>query len=107
MMHRGEKYLTSLERKVKNILDKIGVKYVSQFPTRTGFIIDFAVFINGRKIAIEVDGEKWHSSKEAKKRDRFKDYQLTREGWKVIRIKEQQIKSNVLERYLVKVLVNH
>lgn len=89
MKNKHKLHITSLERIVKDYLDKNKMDYIFQFPTRTGFVIDFAIF--GKKVAIEVDGKKWHSSKEAKKRDRFKDYQLRREGWKVIRIEEEEI----------------
>ena len=90
-MIRKDIHITNLEEIVKEYLDKEEVDYIFQFSTRTGFIIDFA--IPSKKVAIEVDGEKWHSSKEAMKRDRFKDYQLRREDWKVIRIKEEEINS--------------
>lgn len=85
---RGSIQLTSLERKAEEILDSLNIEYISQYPTRTGFVIDFAIINNGYKIAIETDGEHWHTTKKQKKKDRFKDYMLKREGWKVIRIKE-------------------
>ena len=87
-MTRGSIYLTSLEEQAKDVLEELDVAYIAQHPTHSGFIIDFAIL--DQKIAIEVDGTKWHSSKEAKKRDRFKDYQLRREGWLVIRLKEEE-----------------
>jgi len=77
--------LTSLERKVKEALDKLGVEYVPQYSTRTGFVIDFLIFLNGRKIALEVDGP-YHELKEVRRRDKFKDYMLKREGYKVVRV---------------------
>ena len=88
-MERNNLHYTNIEKKVKQFLDKNQKEYVFQYSTRTGFVIDFALL--KERIAIEVDGTNWHSSKEAKKRDRFKDYQLRREGWKVIRIKEEEI----------------
>ena len=103
-MSRGEIDLTSLEKKAKEILNKIGIEYIPQYPTRTGFVIDFAVIEKDRKIAIELDGTKWHSSKKAQQRDRFKDYQLKREGWKVVRIKEDEI--NKMEELLASIIGN-
>ena len=88
-MERGKHHYTNLEQKVKEYFDKKDIDYVFQFPTRTGFVVDFALL--KERIAIEVDGKKWHSSKEAKKRDRFKDYMLRREGWRVVRIKEKEM----------------
>jgi len=82
---------TKLEKRVESLLRALHLPYIPQYPVRSGFVIDFAVFRKGEKIAIEVDGERWHSSEKAKKRDRFKDYMLRREGWKVIRIKEQEV----------------
>lgn len=73
---------------MEEVLNSFHIKFTSQYSTRTGFVIDFAIFNNGQKIAIEVDGEHWHTTKKQKQKDRFKDYMLKREGWKVIRIKE-------------------
>jgi len=103
-MSRGEIDLTSLEKKAKEILNKMGIDYIPQYPTRTGFVIDFAVVSEDRKIAIELDGTKWHSSKKVQQRDRFKDHQLRREGWKVIRIKEDEI--NKMEELLPSIIEN-
>ena len=88
-MERNKLHYTNIEEKVRDYLEKNGVDYVFQYPTRSGFVIDFVIV--DQRIAIEVDGSHWHTSKKAKKRDRFKDYQLKREGWRVIRIKEEDM----------------
>lgn len=80
---RNHFHYTDLELQVKAELDCLGIKYVAQHSTRTGFVIDFALL--ERKIALEVDGP-YHDTKEQQKRDRFKDRQLKREGWEVVRI---------------------
>lgn len=90
-MTRGSIYLTSLEKQVESILKELGIEYISQYPTHTGFILDFAIINGDKKIDLEVDSKKWHSSKEAIKRDNFRTYMLKREGWKVIRVKEEEI----------------
>lgn len=90
-MTRGSIYLTSLEKQVESILKELSIEYISQYPTHTGFILDFAIINGDKKIDLEVDGKKWHSSKEAIKRDNFRTYMLKREGWKVIRVKEEEI----------------
>jgi len=79
-----DKFGSNLERVVALNLDQRGLKYVIQFGTLTGFILDFA-FPNQR-VGLEVDGSKWHSSKKAVKRDLFRDKCLRREGWKIERI---------------------
>ena len=88
-MQRNEIYLTNLEKKVKSFLDVRGIRYISQYPLRQGFIADFA--LPDKKIIIEVDGERWHSGKKKVKKDRFRDYMLKRDGWTTIRIKEKEI----------------
>jgi len=85
---RCEIRLTSLERAAKKVLDELGLSYIEQFPTRSGFLIDFALL--DAKVAIETDGP-CHLTKDAKRHDRFKDYQLRREGWTVIRVTEEQV----------------
>lgn len=88
---------TSLEVIVEGLLKELKVDFTPQFSTRTGFVIDFAIH-QPRKVAIEVDGEHWHTDKKAAKRDRFKDYQLRREGWRVLRIKELEVNNPVTLR---------
>lgn len=81
MSERGKIVLTSLEEAVKQALDSLGVAYVTQFPTRSGFLLDFALI--GSRIAIEADGP-LHANRRSK--DRFRDYLLRREGWRIVRI---------------------
>ena len=99
-MTRGSIYLTSLEKQVESVLKELDIEYIVQYPVHSGFILDFAIL--DRKIAIEVDGHKWHSSNEAMKRDIFKDYQLKREGWKVLRIKEEEMSKDTKKNYGMK-----
>jgi hypothetical protein len=50
-----------------------------------GFVLDFA--FPEIKLAIEIDGEYWHSLPNAQKRDRCKNYYLgVKKGWELIRI---------------------
>ena len=81
---------TSLEALVEAVLRKLGVKYAAQFSTRSGFVLDFAVWHNGRKIALEADGP-LHDKPQARKRDAFRSLQLKREGWEVVRIHHTQV----------------
>jgi very-short-patch-repair endonuclease len=90
MEDRGKIELTSLEKKAKELLDSLNVEYIPQYSTRTGYVIDFAVFLkNGKKIDLETDGARWHSSKKSQKRDNFRNYMLRREGWEIVRIREK------------------
>lgn len=47
------------------------------------------------KLAIECDGEYWHSSPEQKRRDARKNYYLRKHGWKVCRLKGRTINKNL------------
>ena len=97
-MTRGSIYLTSLERQVESILKELGIEYIAQYPVHSGFILDFATLNGDKKIDLEVDGEKWHSSKEAIRRDNFRTYMLRREGWEIVRVKEEEINKDFLKR---------
>ena len=89
--HGGRCYTsTSLEAEVDLILKQLGVSYSAQYPTRTGFILDFAVQQSGRRIAIEVDGP-FHDDSRRHSRDAFRTLLLKREGWEVIRIHHSQM----------------
>ena len=92
-MERGRLHLTNLEEEVERFLNKRGIESIPQYPLRTGVVCDF--LLPKENIIIEVDGERWHSSKKQKKKDMFKDYMLQREGWKVIRIKEKELKRDL------------
>ena len=82
--------LTSLEVEAKFALKDLGVPYSAQYSTRTGFVLDFAVRQNGRKIAIEADGP-FHDDSKSHSRDAFRSLLLRREGWEVVRVHHSQI----------------
>jgi very-short-patch-repair endonuclease len=73
---------TNLEKIVADELDKRKVDYICQYPTPSGFVLDFAVEPN---ICIEADGP-CHDSSKAKHRDWFRTKCLKLEGWKVYRL---------------------
>ena len=86
MSERGFNHRTSLEERMFGYLTQMGIEFTEQYPTRSGFLLDFAIL--DKKIAIETDGNPWHTSRQQKTRDRFRDYMLKREGWIVIRFGE-------------------
>jgi very-short-patch-repair endonuclease len=63
------------------------------YPVRSGFILDFA--FPEQKLGVECDGEKWHPPNNRK--DRFRDWILKRDGWKILRFKEKQINESILK----------
>ena len=59
------------------------------------FRLDFAVYCQNGKIAIECDNKKAHSSPAQKNKDKQKDALLKKDGWKVLRIREKEVLENV------------
>jgi len=62
---------------------------------RKRFFLDFAIFCQKGKIAIECDNKKVHSLPSQKKKDKIKDAFLRSYGWNVIRLPEDDIVSDL------------
>jgi very-short-patch-repair endonuclease len=81
--------LNPFEVDVRDTLLRHGLKLTAQYGT-SGYWIDFAVqhpLQPGRHIlAIECDGATYHSSQSARDRDRLRQEQLERQGWRFHRI---------------------
>jgi very-short-patch-repair endonuclease len=91
---------TCLERRMAQILSSLEVDYSEQVATRSGFVIDFAIYVDrasNKKIAIETDGKHWHSSPEQRQRDGFRDHILRRNGWIILRFGEEFTREGVRE----------
>jgi very-short-patch-repair endonuclease len=63
-----------------------GIEYSQQYPT-CGYYLDFATFPDGKKLNIEVDGEKYHRDRYGNLRaeDIRRDLILKADGWFVQR----------------------
>jgi very-short-patch-repair endonuclease len=81
--------LNPFEADVRDTLTRHGFKLVAQYGT-SGYWIDFAVQHPNRPgeyvLAIECDGATYHSSQSARDRDRLRQEQLERLGWRFCRI---------------------
>ena len=81
--------LNPFEVDVRDTLQRHGLKLTPQYGT-SGYWIDFAVqhpAQPGRHVlAIECDGATYHSSQSARDRDRLRQEQLERQGWRFHRI---------------------
>jgi len=87
-----------IEEIVEDALKKTGIKAISQHYlsiNKKRFCLDLAIFCQKGKIAIECDGKKAHSSPAQQKKDKIKDNFLRGDGWRVIRLKESAILSNL------------
>lgn len=62
---------------------------------RRKYRLDFAILCRRGRIDIECDGEKWHSSRAQKRRDRLRDHGLGQRGWVIVRLKEREILGNL------------
>ena len=82
-----------------NILTDMGIEFYEQMSTKSGFVIDFAIYVDRkRKIAIETDGAMWHNSPKQRKRDTFRDMKLMQGGWTVLRFGEDFTQEEVKTR---------
>jgi len=96
--HPNKKFKdTSIELKVKSLLDLLGIKYVFQYPLGKVAITDF--FIPEKNLIIFCDGCYWHgcpihhpTRNEHCERDKRQTRELQNLGYKVIRLWEHDIK---------------
>lgn len=73
-------------------------KVIPQFCILNGrYRLDFAFFVADKKIAFEIDGYEYHSSKEALLRDRKRDRDAQDDGWLVRRYTGVEVYNNVSE----------
>ena len=93
--------MSGLEQQVADMLDDIGVEWEREkaLKYQTGLrYYDFHLIEHG--VLIEVDGEYYHDTREkasyvilmAKKNDGIKNWLAKSRGYKLIRIKEKQLK---------------
>lgn len=96
-------FISSLERKMMEILDELQIDYKHQFPIDR-FFADFA--IEDLKIVIECDGEHWHKDTE---KDNERQRLIESLGWTVLRFSEKRIKKDSLgiKEELLRVFCNH
>ncbi len=86
------------EEIIASALKNAGILANSQYRIfRLGkrYRLDFAVFCKKGRLAIECDNRKAHSGKRRLAKDRLKDAFLRRSGWKVLRLAEKDILSDL------------
>ena len=85
---------TSIETKTKEALLRLNIAF--EWEKSVGrYLIDFA--LTDLRIALEVDGHYWHRGlRDEAKRDSF----LTKYGWQVLRITEDEINSSEFDKLL-------
>lgn len=89
-----EKELLKCESPIETALMKklyySGLKPYTQIPCGK-YRIDIALYASGKRIAIECDGEEFHSSANQLKHDKKKDYFLEKNKWHVLRFTGKEI----------------
>ncbi|MBA3051474.1 DUF559 domain-containing protein [bacterium] len=55
------------------------------------FRLDFALIGSPKPIDVECDGYRWHSRKQQRIKDKLRDEELKKLGWKIIRISEEDL----------------
>ena len=86
-----------VEEKLYKELKKAGVKVMPQFWTKVlrnkSYRLDFAMFVNGKKFDIEIDGDMAHSS--IADYDILRDTHMRIEGWCVRRFTANEVNNNL------------
>lgn len=91
-----DKFDSYWEKKFYEVLVSHGYKPIPQYPAGP-YLIDLAIITESKKIAIEIDGERWHQtlSGERLERDLTKDKNLIRMGFVVLRFWTHDLKYNL------------
>jgi len=97
LIQQNKKGLNKLELTGQNILKDIGVKFNEQVLMFNKFLVD--VLIPEKNIVIQWDGYYWHTKPKRIKLDKSQDAYLTKCGYKVLRITDQDIKNNKEQIY--------
>lgn len=86
------------EPRFAEALRSAGLPFEQQYPT-CGHYLDFALFPQGRKIAVEIDGETYHRAPGGQRRidDIYRDLVLEAAGWRVLRFWVYQVRENIDE----------
>lgn len=86
-----------IEQIMEDGLRRAGIKAFAQYRIfgKKRYCLDFAIFCKKGRIAIECDNKKAHSSPKQRQKDKIKDIFLKQHGWRVIRLSENEIVSDL------------
>ncbi len=84
---------TGIEKKVRQILESLGIEFVQEKKMAGIGIIDF--FCPQQSVCIEADGEWWHSRPWAIAKDKFKDKKIGELGFVLLRLPEREIDEQI------------
>lgn len=84
-----------LEEILRKYLDREGISYIYQYclihDNKCRYRLDFALPCRKGKIALECDHSRWHQRAARQKKDHERDFWLTKHGWTMIHLSEEEI----------------
>lgn len=94
---------TSIELKVRQFLESIGIKFEEQKVIPEGrTVVDF--YIPEQHLVLYADGLYWHSKPGCKEKDERQNMLLSTNGFNVLRLPEKNIKDNTFQELIQKEL---
>jgi very-short-patch-repair endonuclease len=93
---RPQQHDSLWERRLDTAMRGRGWAPIPQHPVGTRYL-DFALDPSGAKLAIEVDGRKWHTDESGNRKigDRLRDAELQARGWRVLRFWVHELADNM------------
>jgi very-short-patch-repair endonuclease/superfamily I DNA/RNA helicase len=85
MHEQAQKVESEFERQVFERLVQVGYRVITQWPVGA-YRIDMVVEGNGKRLAIECDGDRWHTQENLEE-DMLRQAILERLGWRFVRIR--------------------
>lgn len=86
--------ITPIENRLKEELDNRKIKYAFQYPYK-GYLLDFLLEANGKRLNVECDGKEYHSSSEAVEHDRIRNNVMAANNIYVLRFSGSEIWKDV------------
>lgn len=86
--------VSSIESSMMKALQAQKLAPIHQYPIAP-YVIDIA--FPDQMLVVECDGDYWHASPRQKAKDHGRDAFLIKRGWRVLRLKEHDIKTNLAE----------
>lgn len=86
--------ITPIENRLKEELDIRKIKYEFQYPYK-GYVLDFLIEANGKRLNVECDGKEYHSSPKAVEHDRVRNNVMASNNIFVLRFSGSEIWNDV------------
>jgi very-short-patch-repair endonuclease len=93
---KADLFQSDWERRLDAAMKGRGIKAFPQYSVGTKYL-DFAIDPQGKKLAVEVDGRRWHTDSTGNRKisDRLRDRELQVKGWTVMRFWVHELAQNM------------